>query len=109
MLYFVNVVATILETRETIPYSGTELVFTRLVDDSSSHAYIYAITFVLLLLFALGIVALVLMIKYKRTQERLFYEMQDVRNVAGIELVELQDTSSSSPLQKEEGGYPSSD
>ena len=36
------------------------------------------------------------MIKYKRTQERLHYEMQDVRNIAGIELQELRSNEEAS-------------
>ena len=49
----------------------------------------------LILLFGVGVAFLILMIRYKRTQERLYYEMQDVRNIAGIELSEIKQQDSS--------------
>lgn len=94
--YYVNVLATIPEIRESVPYKRTEIIFSKAVDESESHAYIYLIAFVLVVLFGVGVAFLLLMIKYKRTQERLHYEMQDVRNIAGIELQELRSNEEAS-------------
>ena len=100
--YQVNVLATVSDIRETYPYKRTSITFSKAMDDSESHAYIYVIAFVLVLLFGVGIAFLLLMIRYKKTQERLYYEMQDVRNIAGIELTELSshdDSDHQTPLE----------
>ena len=73
-----------------MPYRPIDLTFRR-DDTPTEHALLYALFAALLMLFALGLVAILLLFRYKRSQARLHYELTDVRNVAGIELQDLRD------------------